>query len=96
MSHRQEHLHNGTLFDAYQYYLPLKQSGRKKMIIRSSFAGTLGTHACQYCNTLNPVPQSYASIGHFKCVAVEHTNSTYDPYMSKYTPAVRKMIPITV
>ena len=47
MRHRQEYLHNGTLFDAYQYYIPFNISGRKKMIIRSSFTGTLGTHVCQ-------------------------------------------------
>lgn len=92
---RQGHLHNGTLFDAYQYYISFKKSGRKKMIIRSSFMGTLGTHVCQYCKTLNPVPQMVALIGHFKCRAI-YNDGVYDPFMSKYTPAVRKMIPSIV
>ena len=45
-SKRQGHLHSGTLFDAYQWRNGFKKSGRRKMIVRNTFEGFLGTHVC--------------------------------------------------
>lgn len=49
MSERKQHLHNGTILDAYRYRLEAAVSGRKKMIVMNEFSGMLAIHWCFYC-----------------------------------------------
>ena len=44
MSERKQHLHNGTILDAYRYRLEAAVSGRKKMIVMNEFSGMLAIH----------------------------------------------------
>ena len=90
LSHRREYLRNGTLFDAYPYLIGYSESGAKKMIVRSTFSGFLGTHVCQYCHTENPIDTKLAKIGHFKVSVTPVSTPIYSDYLSRYTTAVRK------
>ena len=92
LSHRIEYLRNGTLFDAYPYLIGYGESGAKKMIVRTTFSGILGTHVCQYCHTRNPVEPSIVKIGHFKVRVNLKGAAMYSGYLSRYTPSIRKMM----
>ena len=94
LSHRREYLRNGTLFDAYPYLIGYSESGAKKMIVRNSFSGLLGTHVCQYCHTMNPVKPNIAKIGHFKVSVTPKSTPLYSDYLFRYTPAVRKVLQV--
>ena len=94
LSHRREYLRNGTLLDAYPYLIGYRESGARKMIVRNSFSGLLGTHVCQYCHTKNPIDVKLAKIGHFKIAVYPKSTPMYSGYLSRYTPAVRKMLKV--
>ena len=94
LSHRLDHLRNGTLFDAYPYLIGYDESGAKKMIVRNSFSGFLGTHVCQYCRSKHPVDTNIAKIGHFKVFVQPKSTPVFSGYLSRYTPAVREMMKV--
>ena len=66
LSQREQHLKNGTLFDAYQYRLSAYASGAQKMIALRSFNGMLSIHICFYCQSWRTIPPQYARVGHFR------------------------------
>lgn len=66
LSQREQHLKNGTLFDAYQYRLDIATSGARKMIALRNFNGMLSIHVCFYCNAWIVIPTQYARVGHFR------------------------------
>ena len=69
----------------------MKEGDAMKMMILSRFEGFLGTHICQYCNSLYPMNPHIGRLGHFK----NHHGGTgydYNPYLSMYTPSVQYML----
>ena len=92
LRYRREYLRNGTLFDAYPYFIGYGESGARKMIVRNTFNGFLGTHVCQYCHTRNPVNPAVVKIGHFKVSVVLKGAAMYSGYLSRYTPSIRKVM----
>lgn len=63
------------------------------MIVLNTFDGFLGTHKCQYCKTVNPVPANVTRIGHFKKFSF-NGHLEFSSYLSRYTPTLKKMISI--
>lgn len=92
LRNRRDHLRNGTLFDAYPYQISYEESGAKKMIVRTTFDGFLGTHVCQYCNTWDPMEPSLCKIGHFKVFVDLKSVPELNGYLSRYTSSVREMM----
>ena len=92
LSHRIDHLRNGTLFDAYQYMIGYEESGAKKMIVNSRFDGYLGTHVCQYCKTWDPMESSLCKIGHFRSFVNVKSVPVLSGYLCGYSESVREMM----
>ena len=95
-SNRESHLHNGTLFDAYQWRLGTYTSGAKKMIVHNTFDGFLGTHICQYCKDYDPIPINVARIAHIRKRMGYEGSLEYSSFLSQFTPALKKMVSMAV
>ena len=88
LSQREQHLKNGTLFDAYQYRLSAYASGAQKMIALRSFNGMLSIHVCFYCNAWIVIPTQYARVGHFR-VRVKNGTLTRSTGLEVYSSRLR-------
>ena len=88
LSQREQHLKNGTLFDAYQYRLSAYASGAQKMIALRSFNGMLSIHICFYCQSWRTIPPQYARVGHFR-VRVKNGTLTRSTGLEVYSSRLR-------
>ena len=88
LSQREQHLKNGTLFDAYQYRLDIATSGAQKMIALRSFNGMLSIHICFYCQSWRTIPPQYARVGHFR-VRVKNGTLTRSTGLEVYSSRLR-------
>lgn len=62
------------------------------MMIWSRFDGFLGTHVCQYCNSIYPVDANIVRLSHFK-KGTKAEGMWHYPYLhSNYTTELMAMI----
>ena len=71
-------------------------AGPRKMIVRNTFDGFLGTHACQYCKDYDPFPVSIARMAHIRKRWVYEGSLEYNSFLSQFTPALKYMISSSV
>ena len=62
------------------------------MMIFSRFDGYLGTHICQYCNSVFPVAGDIIRIAHFRTGTNKQPEKINDYLHNTYTSNLKKMI----
>ena len=70
----------------------LYRSGAWKMMIFNHFDGYLGTHVCQYCNSVLPISADIIRIAHFRNNQNIGNVSLHDYLHSTYTSNLKEMI----
>ena len=70
----------------------LYKSGAWKMMIFNHFDGYLGTHICQYCNSVYPVSADIIRIAHFKNRQKIGNVSLNNYLHSTYTSTLKEMV----
>ena len=70
----------------------LYRSGAWKMMIFNHFDGYLGTHVCQYCNSVFPISADIIRIAHFRTNTKAEFEGKNDYLHSTYTSNLKEMI----
>ena len=62
------------------------------MMIFNRFDGYLGTHICQYCNSVHPVSADIIRIAHFRTGTDREVEGENNYLHSTYTSKLKEMI----